>query len=499
MPKKLRSIIITFCVGLVALGAYFIADNIIKNQEDPTSTKVTLIQYDTSSIASVKVTLANGEYYYVTEDADISAAGESTVAYKVTFNGIYENLAYDASAAKSLMTYACSLVAQRDLGVADESELALYGLDEPQSVVTLTKISDNSTVNIYVGAYSDSASSYYCKVDNSDHVYIISGAAGEMFTSEPNDMRISQFTVAVTTDTIETMTWKYMDDPEIYIYRELEDSVFNPYTKFFVGKPWSRHMPINGDAFAELVNGLTVLYINDHITPKLDGSEVNLADYGLDDPWGYYKLTGKDGAVQEFSFGDYSDEAEYYCYMLDHSDGHIYTVARNRVSFIEEFKAVDVTTPYIFNAHSDNIQSVKAEYDGKVSILEIFRDYLSEEEKKELEENGEDVIDFTTYKKLDGVSYDEFNMGRLYQCALVQIQRVDNNYEHEAEALLKMTITPFDIDEDPLVIEYYRIDENFCAAYINGVCDFVVSAKAVTGYIQAIDDVKAGITPGYKL
>lgn len=496
MTKKLRSIIITVSIGLIALVAYFVVDHIIQNTEDPAATSVVLTNFSTSNVASLKVTLQDGQYYYVTENAE-SSDTDTTVSYKVTFNGIYEGLAYSASAAKNMMGYACALTAQRDLGAADESEYKLYGLDDPLSVVTLTMM-NGETFNIYVGSLSGSDSAYYCRIDDSDHVYIIAGAYGDMFTREPNAMRISQFSVEVAADKVDTFTWKLGDNAPIYIYRELEASVFNPFTKYYVSSPWGNEMPINGDKFSELLESMDVLYISDYITPKVDGSEVVLADYGLDKPWGYYKITGTDGTVQEFSFGDYVDDANYYCYMLDHATNDIYTVLRDKVSFIKNYTALIVTTPYIVNAYMRDIQYLTAEFDGKTSIMEMKRTYLSEEEKKELEDAGDTVVDFTTKVVLDGVAYNDYALSMLYQCATgILIQAQNNNYEHAETPMLKLTFTPFDADTAPCVIEYYKIDGNFCAAYINGKCDFVVSVKAVQNYIDGVALVKAGGTPNY--
>ncbi len=496
MTKKLRSIIITVSIGVLALVAYFVVDYIVKNIDEPTTTSVKLTEFSTGNIASLKITLKDGQYYYVTENADSSDA--TSVSYKVTFNGIYEGLAYSASSAKTMMGYACTLTAKRDLGETDESEYVLYGLDDPLSVVTLTKM-NGETFNIYVGSMAGADSAYYCRVDGSNHVYIISGSYGEMFTRTPNKMRITQFSVAVDADKVDTFTWQYEDNKPVYVYRDLEISVFNPFTKYFVSSPWGNKMPVNGDMFSDLLASLDVLYISDYITPKVDGSEVNLADYGLDKPWGYYKITGIDGTTQEFSFGNYVDEsAKYYCYMLDHATNDIYTVLRDKVSFIKNYTALTVTTPYIVNAYMKEIQYLTAEFAGKTSVMEMKRTYLSDEEKKALEEAGKNVVDYTTKVTLDGIAYDSYALSMLYQCATgIYIQGQYKDYEHDEVPMLKLTFTPFDADEKPCVIEYYKIDNNFCAAYINGTCDFVVSVKAVQNYINGVALVKDGGIPNY--
>lgn len=133
MAKKLRSIIITLCVGVVALSAYFIVDAVMAKQESNKTTTTVLTSYAASEIASLKVTLQSGEYYFITENAAESTSSY-IVPYKVTFNGVYEGIEYDSSRANSLMSAACNLSASRDLGKMDESE---YAFD---SELTISKV-----------------------------------------------------------------------------------------------------------------------------------------------------------------------------------------------------------------------------------------------------------------------------------------------------------------------------------------------------------------------
>ena len=119
MTKKLKSILISLCVCVLAVAAYFITEKILENSSSGpgTSTTVKLTNLSSENIVSIKVELSDGEYYYITEDAKATADAGSTV-YKVTFSGIYEGLDYDKTTAKRLYSYASALSAQRDMGAA---------------------------------------------------------------------------------------------------------------------------------------------------------------------------------------------------------------------------------------------------------------------------------------------------------------------------------------------------------------------------------------------
>ena len=101
MNKRLRSILVTLCIGVVAMVAFFIVQAALQEGDtgEGTASKKQLTQYEVGQVASVKVELANGEYYFVTEDA-LSSQGGSNVSYKVTFNGLYEGLDYNQTYAR---------------------------------------------------------------------------------------------------------------------------------------------------------------------------------------------------------------------------------------------------------------------------------------------------------------------------------------------------------------------------------------------------------------
>ena len=84
---------------------------------------------------------------------------------------------------------------------------------------------------------------------------------------------------------------------------------------------------------------------------------MDLADYGLDDPWGYYKIVTPDGEVQELSFGDFTDDTDYYCYFYDHTTEQIYYTSYASLSFLMT-DPMDVTAAYVLSANLSDIEYI---------------------------------------------------------------------------------------------------------------------------------------------
>lgn len=490
MTKKFKSILVTFSIGLVVLISLAVVLNVLENMDEGegTESKKQLTNFTVGNVASVKIELKNGEYYYITEDASSTTSG-SLVQYKVTFNGIYEGIGYDASLSKQVVSYACQLTADREL-IPKDGDLEYYGLDDPTSTVTIL-LYDGTEKHIYVGKVASGGTGYYCKVDGDDHVYLISAGKGETLIKTPNEMRVKQFTLPTTLENIEKAQWKYGKNDLVSIYRDLEATVFNPYLNYYVDSPWSKPLPVNADIINYMFKNLQTLYIDGYVTPKTDGTEAVLADYGLDDPLTYFKTELTDGTVYEFSFGDYTDDREYDRYMLDHSTGHIYMVYGDRAKYFEAYTAIAVTSPYVIMANLDDIESVVAEYDGRVS------EFVHKRVSTGTSSEGE-IIYENSYT-LEGMTYSNTVMGLLYRNAIaMRVQNQYKGYDHETEAMLKLTFTAFDVDVEPKVVSFYKINENLCVAEVDGCKDLMVSIDDVQGYIDAIGMVKDGKTPPYK-
>ncbi len=501
MNKKLKSIIITFCVGALAIAAYLIADKIIDNNNKVNPTKQAVIMnYNAADVASVKLELPDGDSYFVTEDASVAPTTLS-VTYKTTFFGIYEGIEYDSAKSRSLMSVATSLVADRDLGEIDVEDYDIFGLNEPLSKVTVTLLT-GETKTLYLGASTNSGS-YYLRKDGDDHVYVISGAKGAVFLRSSNDMRIESVVLLNGLETLNTLEFYANGSEKIRISKQLESSVFNPFCKFYIELPWDVRMPANPDNLTSLMESLTAITIWNYITPLSDGTEAELAEYGLAEPWGYLRITTTDGREQELSFSDYYDpDFRYYSYLYDHSNGQIYRINRGKADFLLKYSAAELTTPYMLNAYIQNINYVDIEYGENKVKFEVIKTILSDAEKKELENNGQSAKDYKLRYKLDGIEYSDEAMSNLYMnLAGLVIQNINTGFAHSEEPVLVMTFTPFDVDEAPRTVKLYRVNtnEDFCAVELNGTFNFLVSTKAVNNIINSIAIVKAGGTPTYTL
>lgn len=496
MTKRLKAIIIVCCIGVLGIAAYFIAYSIIANQSSPSTETITITSMSASNVASIKVTLANGDYYYVTEDASVSATS-SSVTYKTTFSGIYSGLEWNASRARSLVSASTLLTAVRDLGEAEKSEYSAYGLDEPLSTVVLTK-TDGKEIIYYVGSRSTSGL-YYFRVEGNEHIYVINSSVGETFTRTPNEMRVSMLPLETGLENIRLITVQSEGNEPITIEYDADASVYNPFSLFYTTAPWHQRRPANPDLITSLAQAMASITVQDYVTPLADGSEVKLSEYGLDKPWGYVKEVLADGTVYEYSFGNYTDDVEYYCYAYDHISGQIYIIVHDKATFVSKYTAIQLTTPYIINAMMSDMKYVYIEFGGEKHTLECIRTYYSEEERKELEESGSSALYYTTYT-FDKMSDHDSALAALYMCLTgARVQAINDGYKHEEEPMLKVTFVPFDADEEPCEIVYYKYNDNFCAAYINGVSDFMTSYSAVKSIIDGVGIVLKGEVPPYIL
>ncbi len=498
MTKKVKSLIITASVMVIALVAYMVTYYIVTRPSNGTVTTSMLTEINSSNVASVEVVLQNGDSYIVTENAEDE---DTAITYKITFNGVYEGLRYDASDAKNLVTISTQLVSTRNLGIIEEGDYVLYGLNNPQSVVTVNLL-DNTQKKIYVGNKNIAKGDYYCRLDGDENLYTISGYSGGILSASINSVRISEFILPFEEyEEIDVIEWKHKDGEQVVIKRQLEKTIYNPFTNYVVTHPWQVEMPVNVDLFVEMVKTMKTLQLADYITPKLDGSAINLKDYGLDDPWGYYKITTVKGKVQEFSFGNYIDDLEYYSYMLDHSTNDIYTVYRGSVAWIEKYDALSVTTPYIINAYLNNIETLTIIANGETNVLKHIKRYYSQAEIDEMEANGQTVNTlFESKYRFNDFEYPERTLSLLYMSTTgTRIHVASTKYEHEDEPDLILIYNPFDIDEPERKIEFYKLkeNENFYAAYIDGKQDFIVSETSVQTVINDVEIVKNGGTPEY--
>ena len=494
MGKKLKLLLIILIIIVLAVAGYFVVRAIV-NSEGGSSTETQYLNYcEASTIDNVRVS-AGGESFTVVNNMD--DPDEDADDWKVNFTGAYEGLEYDPTAATEIITSISGLIASRDLGEITEEEKASYGLAEPAGTVVMTK-TNGDTLTVYVGDQTGS-NTYYCMVEGDNHVYVISNGDGRRFTRTQNDMRITTLPVYNELTDIYEISWRYDDNPLAVIRQNDGSSIFNPYTTYTVYEPWAMEMPVNGEAFPSMIESIHVITIAGYVTPTADGT-VDLADYGLDDPWGYYKIVTPDGEVQELSFGDFTDDTDYYCYFYDHTTEQIYYTSYSSLSFLMT-DPMDVTAAYVLSANLSDIEYITSvQQNGQEDVVQHIRKYYSQEELDEMEE--EPVNNFTSTYLLNGKEYSNDQISALYMTALsFRIRGTYNpdTMQLEEDPYFTITLTPFGASspEDSREVVFYKYNDNFCVAFINGIADFVVPVEMIDRYVDALQTVKDGRVPPY--
>ena len=129
-----------------------------------------------------------------------------------------------------------------------------------------------------------------------------------------------------------------------------------------------------------------------------------------------------------------------------------------------------------------------------------IRKYYSQEELDAMEE--EPVNNFTSTYLLNGKEYSSDQISALYMTALSFRIRGTYNPDTmhlEEDPYFTITLTPFGASspEDSREVVFYKYNDNFCVAFINGIADFVVPVEMIDRYVDALQTVKDGRVPPY--
>lgn len=155
------------------------------------------------------------------------------------------------------LSSAVSTTATRELE-ADDAALSEYGLDAPANTITLTDVDGNETV-FEIGDMNASTSEYYCRLNRSNKVYMISSSLNSM-------MSFDIYTVA------DMSSFPYIDSADIKALSVDDGTTVKDYD------------PTDDSA---AYSAISSLYYTSHV----DYNCTDLSQYGLDQP--QYTITVK--------------------------------------------------------------------------------------------------------------------------------------------------------------------------------------------------------------
>ena len=382
MKKQLKYILITLAaaavVGLCALAAVlFIPDAPADTSSTLASTKVQI--YDRTSADVVKMTVTNQHGSY---DILPKPSGNFYI------DGL-EKYTVVQSYITSLVNSYSALQAKRLIS-EDPEDMSIYGFDEPIATITVEFTDETKTVTL--GSAEPTTNGYYCKLDDSNAVYLLTSGIGGRLLS--NKLYFVDTTITPSYDTNEELAFDRVvlsgtvRDEEIIIVPtpDNEDDTFAEIFGYQIISP--ANAPFDLTTGNDFLTSFFVL-AGDSVV-ELSPDEATLAEYGFDNP---YSVATIESSAGDFTVSVGKVDGEY-CYVMNDSEDVIFRCLVTSIPWIEaQYKDVvssmflvphiylvsnvDITTPndeYNFELRYDeSTDTVFIQRDGKYVNTENFQ------------------------------------------------------------------------------------------------------------------------------
>jgi hypothetical protein len=357
---------------IVLIGIYFWYDNYQKSKEKAETEKdqtIELATVDTTQIDSL---------HYVKGDTDLTFVLKEDVWVEQKDKERPINQEHITSILNAIK----ELKANR-LIMESPDNLSDYGLEQPQTVLTVT-MTDQSIVTVKIGNKTTDSSGYYGLVNENSTVYLLPTELGSAL--QYNDMQMTALPESPSI-TAENITHIAIDkrtgeDYELLYSDEerLDNTGSNMYAWQFL-EPYGEGYTADSTKVSDLqANYTTFNYLN-----CVDYKGENLSKYGLEDPAaslliGYFvsrtealptpetdsktgekvtEKTYKDPYVYKIYIGNQDEEGNYYV-SIDGSDS-VYTMSSDSVNSMLEVDAFRLLNPYILLPNLENVDQITAQ------------------------------------------------------------------------------------------------------------------------------------------
>ena len=262
------------------------------------------------------------------------------------------------------MRYAVSAVIGEKC-VEQAEDLSVYGLDEPELLVTVT--AGDMSRQYAVGDYNAAVSAYYMTVDGGNDVYLTDSTLEDAFWYDLENLVDMQaapdaqefLSLAVTTPRQET-TLLHTDDP-------LSVSYTDAYEWFLVCN--GTYTPVDPTEAESLCRILTDIEWQRCVT--WDADKAVQSEYGLDEPQAVAVLRYLDTNGQEQSytlcFGAYADADTVY--VLQEDSGILYTCYGTVLDTVKAPDADAMLPEQPFDFGTNAVKSLTLSIDGESRVL----------------------------------------------------------------------------------------------------------------------------------
>ena len=383
MKKQLKYILITLAaaavVGLVALAVVlFVPDAPADTSSAPVSQRVQIYNQAASDVVKMTVTNQYGSY-----DVLPKPSGNFYI------DGL-ENYTVIQSYISTLINSYSALEAKRLIS-EDPEDMSIYGFEEPIASATL-EFKDETKKTVIIGSAEPTTNGYYCKLDDSNAVYLLTSGIGGRLLS--NKFYYIDKTITPSYNTNEELAFDRVvlsgsvRDKEIIIV-PTPDNENDDYAEIFGYQIISpANAPFDLTTGNDFLTSFFVLSADSVV--ELSPDEATLKEYGFDNP---YSTATIESSAGDFTVTVGKVDGEY-CYVMNDSNDVIYKCLVTSIPWIEaQYKDVvssmflvphiylvsnvDIITPndeYNFVLdYNENTDTVFIQRDGKYVNTENFQ------------------------------------------------------------------------------------------------------------------------------
>lgn len=453
IKNLLVPLIILICLTVFAI-VYFAVDG-IKNKQpsETTSGTVTVLTYESSDIASVKVVNQDNGYMSLVRCAQDS--GKAVYSFEGDDFDPKEDYSQD-----KLFSYVnCLVTYYSNNKVSSDGNYAAYGLDTPRFVITIETSNGNSST-VYIGNKTPDGQQCYLYVEGSKDIYTVD-ILKSFYASKNSLDFLAPVTLGVDYHELNAVHFdRKSDNLSLDTMVRITNSGIADFTIY---KPYEHG---TSGYFGTLIDAV----VNTQFTDFVDIKDSEFSEYGLSDPCYHFVFTRKDGTNSELYLSSLID-GYYYGYIKGNKK--FFKVPEMAIEGLNlpELILID---PYICYSYVKDVSSITGTYGDK-----SFKFNLDVRE-------GSSIMAKDSTVELDGRNAKiSDSMGRAYcsvlfeSIACIKIGGIEMNPNTNTSVAPALSLTFIDKNYNTTVYAFYRRDDDSYYVFKNDeyMCFYVYATE----------------------
>lgn len=472
-----KSMTLLLAIGALALiaGGYFLVSSLVADDEPPEEDGGTV----QTQVLKIDGELAKIDYTYGGERIVLEKNGE----------GLWQkaddaSFPVSADAAETLEAVLGSVEVLREIAPGD-ADTALFGLDEPQLVVSAAA-ADGEAVTYRVGIYNSALGGYYALRDGSDAVYLIAEAMPAAFTNGLYSIAAADAYPQISSVNVTDITLSEREHSRRLTFVEGGSDEFytNAYEWFDVTE--GALTPVRETAVTVLASAVTGFEIGECVSHAPDAAE--LAAYGLNEPSLVcrllYKLYGTDEtaepAVEEFTLSVGGETDDGGVYVTWSGTEMVFRADKAKADELRAYFDEDLSPKEICTVPLESVEAVEVTAGGKTVRVERAVKTVTT-----TGESGASTATETAVYTIDGLMADGTAFESFFNAlTALEIESTAGSGAYLDTPYLTVRFLRNTAHDSDMTLTFYEHNANFYRAGFNGRQDMLVSVRAVQSLAQ---------------